>query len=213
MSFKKFLNQVSCVVLFTLISVASSAAVITIEPDDYPAGTDLSNISPYVTLQSRSYVVSGDTVVSPVYAGLPLYDGLEYPAPTGDLTFGNYSWEPVGSSGFGMAFHQEVNHVSLLAVSAYPRLGVQWGAFGFDGQLMATGLTAGGGYGETFLVDISLDGIWALVVGGHTGINAIDFDRLTFDVADSVTVPEPGMLPLFAGSLLLLGLRRRAAQA
>src|SRR3954464_5817761 len=64
--------------LFTIACGIAHATTITIEPDDYVAGTDLTNISPYVKL-----LRSG----GPVIAMECCAPGVT--APNGSLTFGN----------------------------------------------------------------------------------------------------------------------------
>ena len=71
-----------------LSAIPARAAVITVEPDDYAAGTALTTVSPYVTLHtldSRDQVVPMFTVTSA--AGDRISDDL---SPTGSLVFAHF---------------------------------------------------------------------------------------------------------------------------
>jgi hypothetical protein len=213
---KGFFSLVASMLLFTLTPLAANALVITLEPDDYAPGTDLSTVSPYVTLQS----------ITPTYPGVEINsihaddDGAlgdpDYVAPTGNLTFGNHGFFVFGTEpdvgGFSMSFHQAVNSVSLLANSEYPPgLLAIWAAFDQAGNIIGTG-SAGNGVplGETFGIDIVLDGIWSVVVGGDDSMAAINFDHLVFEFDDPIDVPAPGTLILLLSGLLVMALRNKS---
>lgn len=181
--------------LGVLISTSSFASIITIEPDDYGVGADLSNVSPYVSIQW----VYG-TARDPILAAPTQYGAS---APTGDLTFGYHPFgfipDPPGSTdldqrmGLGFFFSQPTDHVSLLTLNdGYPYLGVEWGAFDQYGNLLEYGWVNGGASAEAILADIHVDDMWTLLIGGHDSIAGVSFDHLVFDV------PEPTTLSLFA---------------
>jgi MYXO-CTERM domain-containing protein len=197
-----------------LFSSLAGAIPITIDPDDYAVGTDLSN--GYVTLRST---FNGGS--SPVTARESSTGGNSFGWFAGGLGRSGCCGEPglggpAGADvhnyiGFGMYFHQEVDQVSLTAINWYPPgLSAVWYAFDESGDLIGNGMTDFGNYGEPFLIDIELDGIWSMIVGGFSLISAIEFDNLTFNTATPpVPVSEPGMMALLALALLTLRRPRR----
>jgi hypothetical protein len=204
-------------VILSTFSATASAILITVEPDDYAAGTNLTNVSPYVTLESVTPAFPGSNVGA-IYAdengalGDP-----DYVAPTGDLTFGNHGFFVYGEEpdlgGFSMTFHQAVSNVSLLANNEYPPgLLAIWAAFDYEGNIIGEGASGEGvALGETFAVNINLDNVWRVVVGGDASTAAINFDHLTFEVDDLVSVPGPAPLTLLLTALTVLLLRRKIA--
>lgn len=219
--------------VFTASSAANAYAIM-IEPDHYAEGTNLSTIAPYVTLQSHSGF--GDRY--PVYATKPRRDfdtptGELYDAPTGELSFGNFSGSYVQCGdyriecveGFGMTFHQPVDWVSLKAINdiygyspeeAGNDIGIglpaQWYAFDVNGDQLASGLESGvegDNRGVVFEMYWDIPGMTSLVVGGFDSISAFQFDDLRFKLTQA-TVPEPGTLGLFGmGVAGLVAFRRR----
>ncbi len=196
----------------------AGAIPITIDPDDHAVGTDLSN--GYVTLRSlhdggsdavtaRESTAGGNSFGW--FAGGPGWNGCCSEPGLGG---------PAGADvhnhiGFGMFFQQEVDQVSLTATNWYPPgLPAVWYAFGETGDLIGNGMTEFGSYGESFLVDIQLGGIWSLIVGGFDLIGAIEFDSLAFNTVSSpapaVSVSEPGVLALLTLALLTLRRPRRS---
>lgn len=204
------------VILYTFSSTAS-ALLITVEPDDYAAGTNLTTVSPYVTLESVTPAFPGSEV-GPIYADANGALGdPDYVAPTGELTFGNHAFFVYGEEpdlgGFSMTFHQAVSNVSLLANNEYPPgLLAIWAAFDYEGNIIGEGASGEGvALGETFAVNINLDNVWRVVVGGDASTAAINFDHLTFKVDDLVSVPGPAPLILLLTALTALLLRRKIA--
>ena len=111
-----------------------------------------------------------------------------------------------------MTFNQAVSNVSLLANNEYPPgLSAIWAAFDYDGNII--GLSGAGQnvpLGETFEINIDLNGIWGVIVGGDASTAAINFDHLTFEVDDLVSVPAPAPFLLLLLGLLGLLIRRKA---
>lgn len=192
-----------------LIATASScvyAMPITVEPDGFSAGTDLTHVSPYVTINSNVCdFEAGNAAASPVYA---MQAVPPYLAPTGHLSFGNFAFDHCGNdggplewAGFALNFNQAVNHVAIGTLNfGYSfSFAVEWMAFDKKGSTLGSGLVPAN-LGEPFALNIPVKDVWAVVAGGVDGIGAIEFDHLTFDIDDASTVPEPGAL-----SLMLLG--------
>ncbi len=222
MSYRRILGKVTLALLFVFSSaVAGAVTTVIIEPDDYSLGTNLSTVSPYVTL---GYQSGDNQTLQIVTSTVPTNDsGVQYPAPTGDHVFG-----PIGGGGFAgggcsgsldtnnwgcqgfvMSFNQSVSHVSLQALNwGYPPgLGVIWYAWDGSGDQIGGGqIWPVNNLGIPFLADIQLDGIRTFMLGGSAGTAAVSFDHLTFDIA---TVPAPGSAWLFASSLCgLIGTAR-----
>ena len=152
---KPYINFLAILLLCALAPLAN-AILITIEPDDYAAGTNLTNISPYVTLNVVSPGFPGSDVGSIFADDNGALGDPDYVAPTGNLTFGNHAFFVFGEGpdygGFKMTFNQAVSNVSLLANNEYPPgLSAIWAAFDYDGNII--GLSGAGQnvpLGETF---------------------------------------------------------------
>ncbi|MGM0767775.1 MAG: PEP-CTERM sorting domain-containing protein [Pseudomonadota bacterium] len=182
----------------------TEAGIITIEAFEYSEGTDLSNISPHVTLQG----LDGTYSSGPITARRSGFSG--------DLVFGTFElgWTTcVGryecAMGFGMAFREAPQWVSLsmrlhnIAVYEY---GVSWLAFDSAGDLITFGNAGTDGYkpGQFFAWNIEVPNMTSLVVGGGNYPSPGDFDRLSF----AVGVPEPSGLLLSALGLAGIFWRR-----
>lgn len=178
-----------------LTPAVASAAIIDINPDDYDEHTDLSNISPYVTLGKAD----GDpsTLLAPVYATASESTSGE---PTGRMAFGKFASGEVTTGcervecymGLSMTFHQPVVSVSLLAINVGYKYGVlgYWEAFGTDGTRITNGQTPNT-YGEAFTMNVAVPGMATLIVGGaHTP--ELEFDRLSIELPESATWPLLG---------------------
>ncbi|MBS8242023.1 PEP-CTERM sorting domain-containing protein [Marinobacter lipolyticus] len=192
-------------VVLSISPATTEAGIITIEAFEYSEGTDLSNISPHVTLQ-RLYGTGSSGPITAQRSGF-----------SGDLVFGTYElgWNTcVGryecAMGFGMAFSEAPQWVSLsmrlhnIAVYEY---GVSWLAFDSAGDLITFGRADTDGYkpGQFFAWNIQVPNMSSLVVGGGDYPSPGDFDRLSF----AVGVPEPAPFAMLAVGLGGIALLRR----
>lgn len=204
----------------------ANAFVVTIEPDDYGIGADLSNVSPYVTLQKLEFAStpSGNVGVAlPVYSRLAgSIDGSPSPSPTGDLSFGPYSFiqvpgpddETVIRMGLGLLFHVPVEHVSLIANSFHPHaIATFWSAFDSLGSLIGSGISGGSALtGQNYLVDIAVPNMVSVIIGVEDGTASANYDHLVLSIDDRYAqVSEPGVLALLGAGLGCLALKRRRA--
>jgi len=87
--------------LLLVVGIHAHAYVVTIDPDEYGVGADLSNVAPGATLSWFTNYPDSSARMTPVYAiEAPTSDG--FTAPTGSLVFGYLSAVPpnVGTGGF-----------------------------------------------------------------------------------------------------------------
>jgi len=199
--------------LVLLAATTARAAVITVEPDDYPAGTALTSVSPYVTLMTLDsndepvplFVVTSDTGDS----------ATRDLSPTGSLVFSH-----VGIPFFNTIrklqadFNGRTSSVSIAFAGGSPfdpetaRLEV----YDEAGTLLDVDVSSPTGWGvfETLSVARPRADIARAVI--YSGQNEFGrFDALAFETP----VPEPsGLLAALLPSTALLARRRRArAQA
>ena len=193
------------IVSAAIMSSTTQAAIITIDAGSHAEGTDLSNISPFVKLQS----LDGSYGSGPITSRRSAFSD--------NLVFGTFElgWtQCVGrhecAKGFGLAFSESPQWVSLsmrlhnIAVYEY---GVSWLAFDAAGDLLASGRASTEGYlpGQFFAWNVVVPSMMSLVLGGGDYPSAGDFDRLSF----AVGVPEPSSLELAGLGLIIVCMRRR----
>lgn len=214
------------------ILTCSSASAVIIEPDNYAAGTDLSTVSPLVTLST--------TGGAPVYAST-----IHRTTGTGELAAGGYSTGPLGDSVFSRSpdtnnewyywpsmdpndpdglvidFQQQVSSFSLLFAELFQDAGcctsdpVYLYIYAPDGTFiesldMESSSTKNylGNPGDLadawpyWQFEYSSNLVGKVIVGGESEPTSID--RLQFTV-----VPVPAALWLFASGLIgLVGVSR-----
>jgi hypothetical protein len=224
--------QIICAGLLFL-SMPATATTIIIEPDDYALGTDLSSISPYVTVST--------TGGSPVYAstidktGTPAAGGFPT-GPLGDAVFSQtpgsnsewFYWPELGDDQNGLAFtfSQPVQAFSLLFAELFYDAGcctddpTRIFIYAPDSSLIEVvdaDISPPAGYLGTdpygadpnapawpyWQFVYSGNTIGKIIIGGFSEPTSVD--RLEFTV-----VPLPATIWLFGSGLLgLLGITRR----
>lgn len=200
--------SIALTVFALFIPSITEAAIITIDPSDYAEGANLSNVSPFVTLQ----YLDGS------YGSYPIE--TKRSSFSGDLTFGTMhsQWvQCVGryecAQGFGMAFTQSPRWVSFsmtltnFVLSELSTL--VWHAFDGAGYEIAWQRTITYGYqpGQFYSWNIAVPNAKYLVVGGGGYPSPGEFDRLSF----AVGVAEPSALALFSLGLIGIFFQRRAS--
>ncbi|KMQ74601.1 PEP-CTERM sorting domain-containing protein [Marinobacter subterrani] len=189
-----------------LIPSITEASIITVDPGDYAEGADLSNVSPFVTLQ----YLDGSYGSYPIKAKRSFFSG--------DLTFGTMQsqWvQCVGryecAQGFGMAFTHSPRWVSFsmtltnIVLSELSTL--VWHAFDEVGDEIAwqRTITYGLEPGQFYSWNIAVPNMKYLVVGGGGYPSPGEFNQLSF----AVGVAEPSALALFSLGLMGLFFKRR----
>jgi hypothetical protein len=209
---------------FYLALISQTVFGIVIEPDDYAAGTDLSHISPYVSLWSTS----GDPVIA---AEIPpdAADGYDTKG-LGDHIFGMHNrnewWFPEwGLPGLSVTFEVPVISFSILIAELYPDAGpgddpvaihvidsfgntIQYseigGLYDVNGTLEErVNLGPALGVPEEYVFDwyyfrysYAAESIGGFIIGGNS--EPTHLDRLEF-------VPEPSSALLLLTGLLISG--------
>ncbi len=204
---------VVCVALILPIAglaPTTQAAIITIDAAGFAEGTDLSHISPHVSLQD----MAGSFGSGPITSRRSSFSD--------NLVFGTFElgWSACAdrlecARGFGMVFAEAPQWVSMsmrLHEIADFGFGVSWFAFDAAGDLLSFGTAGTEGYvsGQFFAWNVVVPGMKSLVLGGGDFPSPGDFDRLSF----AVGVPEPSTLFLSIAGLAGIGLRalrRRAS--
>lgn len=183
------------------LSCTANAALITLDPDDFAAGTDLSGVSPYVALTNGSHEA--------VHSGL--FSCGSFAAATGSMVFGLsgaascHGWASqvngpfptgVGGHGFVASFADAVSNISLQALNhGYAgAFAVEYTAYDENFQVIMHGIVDAT-LGEWITIELNASNIRYFDVGGIDGIGALSLDQLSFEI------PVPGTL-----TLMLLGL-------
>lgn len=188
-----------------LLPPASNATPITIEPDDYAAGTVLDNVSPWVTLSTAvppKNVATFSVWTSETTTGTPA------PASTGTKTFSHVGipfWST--SRILRMDFHEFVDEIKLDYISSGSVTGAvgRIEAYSWNNILLAVDETAPLGDNQFETLSVAAPQI-AYAFAYPPADPFGGFDNLRFNV-----VPEPAGIVqgLFAGVLGVVCWRRR----
>jgi hypothetical protein len=188
-------------------SATADAGLITIEPDNYPVDTALTNVSPYVTLMT----LGSDNVAVPLFT-VTAAEGDSATtdlSPTGDLVFAH-----AGVSFFTTTrklqaeFNGTTSDVSIAFAGGRPlstttaRLEV----YDVSGNLLETDVSDPTGYGVFGTLSVSrpqADIARAVIYGGFGEFGS--FDALSF----ATPIPEPASIGLCAAAAGGLLMRRR----
>jgi len=177
------------------------ATTITIEPDNYPVGTVLTSISPFVTLWTTSF----DNVSEPTFAVSA--NSVPSGAPTGSEVFaagGVAFWET--GQRLRMDFHASVSTISIdfAGSSAFDTEVGRLDLYDAVGDLIAEDDTSPLAKGETEVMSLSGDFIPGDYAIAYTAVG--NFGKLDFL---QLIIPEPSAAALLAvAGLALAGLNR-----
>jgi len=202
---KRLMRQLVGLALAVSTSIAH-AILITVDPDDFTDGADISNAFPGITLSAidgGSNVITTSSVFSQIS---PL-------ASTGTQVFGHdgifvETWANGLVGDLRIDFIQATDYVSLDIIAnngfdpgfleAYDSAGTLLGSFITLGNL-------GPGTSETASISSSSVNISYVIASGLSG-NDVALDNLIYN---SATVPEPATLALLSFGLLGIGITRR----
>jgi hypothetical protein len=193
-------------------SGAAEAALITIDPDAFAAGTLLTNAFPGLTLRSIGAGFDGDSDAD-IYGRDPLAFLEPYNASTGGLVFGTndpdypHLFGGTGAATFRVDFASPVSLVRLDGISNDESDAARLQAYNSSNVLLATYTTASLGTSafETMIVSSAASDIAYVVASGVSG-DSVGFDRLQYEAE---AVPEPTTLALFGAGLVALRARRK----
>jgi hypothetical protein len=227
----RFGTLTSCaLILLGAMQPPAEAHIVTLEPDAYAAGTDVSNAWAHEGIRMQSWVSSPTFETGPVLSA----DAGFRPAFTGSRVFGHHSpytdetvtgWgaindihrcltdptfpcgemRPEWYSALYISFERPVDFVEAFGVWSIDWLGMI--LLGADGQRIGSvydqNILFTDGvwlYGSTQVQRESRD-IYGVILGGVIGGSNVDMIR--------VNVPEPGAIALLSLGLLGMGLARQ----
>jgi len=202
---KRLMALFTCLAL-TLFTSMANAILITVDPDDFVDGTDISNAFSGITL---SAIDGGSNVI----ATTSVYSQTSLLASTGSQVFGHdgifvETWANGLVGDLRIDFMQATDFVSLDIIAnngfdpgfleAYDSTGTLLGSFTTLGNL-------GSGTSETASISSSSANISYVIASGLSG-NDVALDNLIYN---SATVPEPSVIALLGLGLLGISVARR----
>ena len=202
---KRLMRQLVGLTLALSTSIAH-AILITVDPDDFTDGTDISNAYSGITL---SAIDGGSNVILTP----SIFSQSSSLASTGTQVFGHdgvftQTWANGLVGDLRIDFIQATDFVSLDIIAnngfdpgflqAYDSSGTLLDSFTTQGDL-------GSGTPETAIISTASANIAYVIASGLSG-NDVALDNLTYN---SATVPEPTVLALLSFGLLGIGIARR----
>jgi hypothetical protein len=203
------LGFATILLIMTVLTFSGLALAVSVDPDAFPVGTNISNAFTNVTLSALG---SGfGNITSNIYAVNPSTQPLEpFNASTGSLVFGT------DSPDFPHLF-RELGFISLRADFAVPVATVSIDfiandasdigilrAYNSANTLLASYTTAVLSLNQFETANISSTNIAYIIASGDSGISSIGIDNLNYAPA-----PTPATLILLSSGLLgLVGFRR-----
>lgn len=190
----------------TLSTSIASAILITVDPDDFADGTDISNAFSGITL---SAIDGGNNVL----LTSSVFSQASSLASTGTQVFGHdgiftQTWANGLVGDLRIDFLQATDFVSIDIIAnngfdpgfleAYDSSGTLLDSFVTQGDL-------GSGTSETASISSASANIAYVIASGLSG-NDVGLDNLTYN---SATVPEPTVLALLSFGLLGIGIAKR----
>ncbi len=191
-------------ILLLLVTASMASAEVVVEPDDYPAGTEISHLFPGVTLST----VNSDLGDPSVFALVP---PKPYWASTGEQVFGHagdypahWVMDTVSPFRYGALradFLPPAPSVTLDFIGNDASDYGQLTAYDAGGTLLAslqTGLLTSG---EVETLTVANVGDISYIIAGGLLTDTVCLDHMTF-------IPEPGAALLMLGAAALVGRRR-----
>jgi hypothetical protein len=190
----------------TLSTSIANAILITVDPDDFADGTDISNAFSGITL---SAIDGGNNVI----LTSSVFSQASSLASTGTQVFGHdgiftQTWANGLVGDLRIDFLQATDFVSIDIIAnngsdpgfleAYDSSGTLLDSFVTQGDL-------GSGTSETASISSASANIAYVIASGLSG-NDVGLDNLTYN---SATVPEPTVLALLSFGLLGIGIAKR----
>lgn len=194
--------------LLALTALPAMAAVVVVDADFFPLGTNLTSALPGVTLTALGSGWGGND--GQIYGVDPTNQTEPFTPATGRLVFGTtdpsfpHLFMNSGYVEMRVDFAVPTNYVAIFFISNDNSDVGMLRAYDSGGGLLATLTTASLGLNELQRLSVSMPGIAYAIMGGDSGSSSIGLDMLLYD-----KVPEPGSVTLaLIGLIAGLALRR-----